>query len=144
MSDLEYLEAGLVEGKSLREESAKHARRVANTWVAAGVNAACVEVLSEQLARWAYEIGDDVVTTSLVLTVVAYLELPEAVTELLAKAVGEGATATQLAGLAVHIVDISEAMALRVFVAELPALSAKSDRSGDAARKVGLARHLKG
>ena len=50
----------------------------------------------------------------------------------------------ELAALAVHVIDIAEAMALRVFVPELPALSAKSDRTGDAARMVGTARHLKG
>ena len=49
-----------------------------------------------------------------------------------------------LAALAVHLVDIIEAAALQVFVPELPQLSAKSDRTGDDARRVGKARFLRG
>jgi hypothetical protein len=49
-----------------------------------------------------------------------------------------------VAALAVHLLDIAEAAALQVFVPELTKLTARSDRSGNAARRVGSARHLRG
>ncbi len=144
MSRLDYLAEGLLDGGRLRPDSPIRAREVAPLLVEGGVDPAVVELLAERLARWATELGDNVVSAHVVRAGIADLELPDPLADLLAAALGRPADARGLAALAVHLVDLAEAMAIRVFLPELPALSAKADRTGGAARQVGLARHLKG
>ncbi len=144
MSDLEYLRGGLLDGGKLREDLAEPVRALVRAWVSEGVDPGRVELLAELLARWAAELGEDSVDGEELLAAVAFLALTDPVVELLRVAAAAPLGATDLAALAVHVLDIAEAMALRVFVPELPALSAKSDRTGEAARRVGTARHLKG
>ncbi len=67
-----------------------------------------------------------------------------ALLELVTVALSEHCSSEEIAAAAVHVLDIAEQMALHVYVAELPSLLARADRSGDAARKVGIARHLRG
>jgi hypothetical protein len=144
MSDLAYLQAGLLAGNELRNDLAEPVRALARAWVAEGVDAGHVEILAELLARWAAELGEDAVTVDAIVDSVGFLRLPDPVLELIACAAANPLGTTDLAAVAVHLIDIAESMAIRVFVPELPALSAKSDRTGDAARMVGTARHLKG
>ena len=144
MNRFDYLADGLVQDGKLRPDSTTRAREVAPLLVEAGVDPAIVELLAEHLARWATGLADNVVTGHAVLTILADLGLPEPLAELVAAALARPTDARGLAALAVHLVDLAEAMAIKIFLPELPALSAKADRSGDAARHVGLARHLKG
>ena len=144
MSDLAYLQAGLLADGKLRADLAEPVRILARAWVADGVDLGRVELLAELLARWAAELGEESATGDAILDGVAFLMLPEPVVELITTVAAQPLGANALAALAVHLIDLAEAMAIRVFVPELPALSAKSDRTGDAARMVGTARHLKG
>ncbi|MEK7704218.1 MAG: hypothetical protein AAB426_04610, partial [Myxococcota bacterium] len=74
----------------------------------------------------------------------AWLDPPQMLLELVTAAAAKGVDRTGLAAIAVHLLDIAERCALEIFLPELPALEAKSDRSAAAARHVGVARHLKG
>ena len=139
-----YLVDGLLASNVLRSDLDDHAARVARLWLAAGVDPATLELAAEWLARTAAEVGAARVTASSLLRAADWLALAPALRSWLANAVGPGAGAVELAAIAVHLVDIAERLALGVFVPELPAMTAKADRSGDAARQVGLARHLKG
>jgi len=143
VSSMEYLQKGLIDGGKLRDDLMPHVRTLAASWIETGVDVGVVDILAEHLARWAVEL-EAPVGFEQIAAGTAYLDLAPDVTELLREAVGQQASATELAALAVHLVDIAEAMALVIFVPELPALSAKADRTGDAARMVGVARHLKG
>jgi hypothetical protein len=144
MGMLDYFDRGLLDGAGLRADLIGHAHQVASAWLDAGVDPAAVEVLAEKLARTAAELGPTVLGGHTLARAVTYLELPGPVVALLDAALAQPLDARSLAALAVHLVDIGEAMAVRLFVAELPALSARADRTGDAARNVGVARHLKG
>ncbi len=144
MNGLDYLDGGLLDNGELRQDTAEPVRRLAHAWLRDGIDPAGVEVASEHLARWADGLGDATVTADRIVSAVGYLELADSVLALLRKALPSPADAKLLAALAVHVLDVAEAMALQVFIPELPALSARSDRTGDAARNVGLARHLKG
>ncbi len=119
-------------------------RRLAAAWLAGGVDPARVERMAEHLARWAALLGDTQVGASQLASGLTHLEVPAQVAELLAISSLNTLDATGMAAVAVHLLDIAEAMALATFVPELPALLARSDLSGDAARHVGSARHLKG
>ena len=144
MSPWDYLAEGILDGGKLRDDLAHGARSVANAWVAEGVAVARVEILAEYLARWASFLGEDEVGVPDITSALAHLSLDKSVIDFLEVALGKSGNANRLAALAIHLVDVAEAMALEIFVPELPALSAKADRSGDAARNVGVARHLKG
>ena len=128
----------------MRDDLVEPARRVANGWLRAGVEATAIELLAERVARWADLLTDLTVSTDEVVQVVAEVTSSRVVGALVRAATPATATSLDLGALAVHLLDIAEAMALQTFVPELPALHARSDRSGDAARNVGLARHLKG
>ena len=142
--DLSYLDAPLHDATGLRPEVDARARAVALRWVEEGVDPAVLEVLSELLARTAAELGEEHATVEVLGDAVGFLELPLPVDAWLRRAVGEGLGATALAALAVHTLDVAEAAALQVFGPELPRLATKSERTGDAARRVGAARHLRG
>jgi hypothetical protein len=96
---------------------------ISRAWLAAGVQPAEVELLSECIARG----GGDV----------AWIELADTVLQWLSEQGGGPA-------LALLLLDIAERMALDQFVPEIPSLLAKADRSGEDARRVGTARHLRG
>ncbi|MBI5510518.1 MAG: hypothetical protein HY903_17310 [Deltaproteobacteria bacterium] len=144
MSELGYLADGLFEDGEPRTDLEGHAVAVAAVFAAAGVDPASVEILAELLARVAKELGDAVLDGAGILAAAGLVTPPAPVLELLQVASAPGLGARSLAALAVHLVDVAEAMAIRIYVAELPNLTARSDRSGDAARSVGLARHLRG
>lgn len=145
-----YLAAGLVgpSGKGLAPTLAGQADLIARHWLDAGVDLAFVELASELLARWAAGLGQARVGADELVAALATLgpiaPSLESFVRCAAAACARGLGATELAALAVHWVDIGEAMAVRVFVPELPSLMARADRSGDAARSVGVARHLRG
>jgi hypothetical protein len=139
-----YLEQGLVENGELRRDLEAHSERVAQAWLAARVEPAAVEVASEQVARWALALGEARVDAALLERGLGWLALPAAVRSWMAAAAARPLGAAELAALAVHLVDIVERLALLVFLPELPALTAKADRTGGAARSVGVARYLKG
>ncbi len=144
MSLLDYLDAGLLNEGGLRQDMAEPVRRLAHAWLGDGIDAAGIEMASEHLARWARDLGEATVSADRIVSTVDYLGLSDSVLALLRRALPAPAEAKLLAALAIHLLDVAEAMALQIFIPELPALSARSDRSGDAARNVGLARHLKG
>lgn len=146
MSDLlSYLDSGLLEGGELRPELDGEAIAVAKAWLEVGVQPQVVELLSETLARIAAELDDDAtVDPETIGEATEWLNLDPPVLRWLARALTSVFSRIHLAALAVHSLDVAEQMALTVYVAEMPALSTRSDRSGDAARKVGMARHLKG
>jgi hypothetical protein len=84
------------------------------------------------------------VTADGLLAGIAWLDPPPPLLRFLRAAVADGQDALGLAALAVHLLDLAERTSLEALVPELPALWARSDRTGDAARQVGVARHLKG
>jgi len=143
--NLDYLEQGLLTPTGLRTDLEAQVLGLAAQWVHAGVDAARIELAAEQLARLAERLPE---TTRIEATDVAralgWMEPPAAVLELVTAASAKGLDRTGLAALAVHLLDIAERAALEIFLPELPALEAKSDRSAAAARHVGVARHLKG
>ncbi len=117
--------------------------RTARRWVKEGVDPAVVELYSEYCARVAKTLGKKESIDSKRLNEGA--GWIEASPDILLPAAGLGLiNRSTLAALSFHLLDIAEAMALEVFTPELPGLSAKSDRSADAARTVGTARFLRG
>jgi len=144
MSLLVYLSRGLLDGGKLRTDLGEPTLAVSEAWTLAGVDPAAVELLSEFLARLSRELGDAKIDALGLLAATAFTEAPAPVLELVQTAAVSPLDGRALAALAVHLVDIVEAMAIKIYVSELPALVAKSDRTGEAARSVGLARHLRG
>ena len=146
MSDLHYLDAGLTAGNALREDLAPHTQAVAEAWLDAAVDPAVVELAAEYLARWAEALGEgaETVDSATLVGQLDWLAPPPPLKAFFERACQKPLDAARLAALALHSVDIAEAMALGVYMPELPALYAKSDRSGDAARRVGAARYLRG
>lgn len=142
--DLGYLAKGLCTDQGMRGDLLECVKQVALAWVTAGVDPAPVEVFAEILARAAANLGDGKAGFECFEPSVADLGLPESVVGFVRAALATELTATELAALAVHMVDIAEAAALQIFVPELPRLSARSERTGDAARQVGRARFLRG
>jgi hypothetical protein len=110
----------------------------------AEIDPAIVELVSEHLARSASFLAEGLLTAAELHDGLAGLAPPPLLSELLAAALTRPRRADEVAALAVHLLDVADRMALTVFLPELPALTAKSDRTGGAARNVGLARHLKG
>ena len=142
--DLSYLPSLLLpQGESGPDLSAATAA-VAVAWRHAGVDVARVDLLAEMLARIARDLGEETPDETQVMAAVAFLELPPPVIAWLSAAMGQPRSAAQLAALAVHLVDINETLALGLFVPELPNLGARSERTGDDARRVGVARFLRG
>jgi len=142
--DLAYLAGGCLGERGMRPEVTREAPRVAQALVAAGVDVTRLDLATEHLARLAQHLGDDVVSADALADLVRPFELPPPVEALLRAAAPQALDADALAALAVHLVDIVEAAALQVFIPELPQLTAKSDRTGDDARRVGKARFLRG
>ena len=143
--DLTYLRDGLYTEAGMRADLGPHAQRVAIAWTRAGVDPAVIEIVAEALARTATQMApEDVARLDDLGPALALCDVPEPLVALLRGALAEPAGSVTLAALAVHLVDIAESAALQVFVPELPQLAAKSDRTGDAARMVGVARHLRG
>ncbi|MEL6544052.1 MAG: hypothetical protein AAFQ82_05465 [Myxococcota bacterium] len=143
-----YLRNGLLTEQGLRPELEKGAMSVARHWLTDGIDSSAVELTSEFLARMAEALSDPgaIQKVRIVAAVEAFetSDVNGALLTLVDHAVGESASSRELAALALHLLDISEHMALKVYVAELPSLLARADRSGDAARNVGIARHLRG
>ena len=96
------------------------------------------------LARLSRELGTSPIDALTLLSVTAFTDPASPVLELLQTAAASPMDGRSVAALAVHLVDVVEAMAIKIYVPELPGLVAKSDRTGEAARSVGLARHLRG
>lgn len=145
MSDvLGYLRGGIAKLDDAQLDQG--ALRVARHWVDIGIHAADIEIVSEYLARVAEQL--ELLPSSLPVTNVMHAlnawSVPAVLQDLLSQALTEPLSAEQCARAALHVLDIAERMGLRIYVAELPALLARADRSGDAARMVGVARHLKG
>lgn len=141
---LDYLRGPLTEGKDLAPAVHAMTRTVAMAWRAHGIDPAVLEVASELLARVASELGEEQASWAELEEVCSDLDLHANVRAWLAAALATPRRPTEVAALAVHLVDVAEVMALAMFVPELPRLAAKSDRTGDAARNVGVARHLRG
>lgn len=139
-----YLRNGLLGPAGLRPELEAGALRIARHWVADGLDPARVEVAAELLARMAEQVADGRLQRVRLLAALEAQGAAAALLELLEVALGEECGGTEVAAAAVHVLDIAEQMALQIYVAELPSLLARADRSGDAARKVGIARHLRG
>ncbi len=144
MTSYSYLSQSLLAGGSLRDDLAGHARAVARLFTNAGIDPTLVELLAEMLARLATELGNAKVDALDLTAATAFIEPPGPVIELLQTAATTPLGRPPLAALAIHLVDIAEEMAMEMYIAELPALTAKSDRTGEAARSVGVARHLRG
>ena len=144
MSLYAYLASGLVTQGGLRSGLEREVVSVADAWTRAGISPSLVEILGELCARAASVLPQASVDRSQLLAGSAFLDLPAPLRQLLDAATVASLDPTTLAALAVHLVDIAEAMAIGVYVPELPALSAKADRTGDAARSIGVAKHLKG
>ncbi len=143
--DLSYLGDGLYTAEGMRADIGAQVQAVAIAWAKAGIDPAQVEIIAEVLARTAAEMAEeDVARFDDVAPALALCDLPELLTRLLRDALAEPAGSVTLAAIAVHLIDIAESMGLQIFIPELPQLAAKSDRSGDAARMVGVARHLRG
>ena len=138
------LDGGLIGTEGLRPELPPLVAREALAWLEAGVDPAVVELASELVARLASHLGTDTADAAALETALVHLAPPPQLVALVRAAAPRPLVALEVAALAVVLVDISERAALEVFVPELPALTAKSDRSGDAARRVGAARHLRG
>ena len=141
---LAYLDAGLVVGTGLRTDLQRDIDALATGWVEQGTDPGSIEMLSEFLARLADQLGDHELPAKDLREAVAWLELDDRLLNFIGRAVGARGDAQRLAALSLHLLDIAEAAALRVYVPELPSLTAKSDRTGDAARSVGTARYLRG
>ncbi len=142
MSLFSYLDEGLMQDGKAREDLQPHVEAVAQTWLAAGTDPAPVELLSEYLARTATHLGEQAIDGDL-LALTAWMAPEPAVRELLAAA-ARVRTNVELTALAVHLLEIAERMALLLFLPEIEGLTARAERTGGAARSVGLARHLKG
>ncbi|MEM6531556.1 MAG: hypothetical protein AAF654_02985 [Myxococcota bacterium] len=136
---MDYLAPGLLENGKLRAELEAGALATARRWVADGHDPQAVECLAELLARIAEQLGEQSLPRA---ELVAAFERP--VRGLLEVALPDPAPQLHVAAAAVHVLDIAEQMALKVYLAELPSLIARADRTGDAARNVGIARHLRG
>ncbi|MEM6730423.1 MAG: hypothetical protein AAF658_02640 [Myxococcota bacterium] len=140
-----YLRNGVLDHGALAPSLEAGSLAVARAWLKASVDPADVELVSEFCARVAEQLGDARVNVSELNRGVESQRGPSQTQELLHAAFSSGAAeSTELAAAAVHLLDIAEHMALEIYVAELPSLLARADRSGDAARKVGIARHLRG
>ena len=144
MSLLDYLHRGLLLAGGLNPELEAHVVAVAEAWTHAGVDPAAAEILAEVMARMAHELGDATIDAQTLLSATAFVTPPAPVGNLMQVAAASPLDAQSLAALAVHLVDIVEAMAIEIYVPELPALTAKSDRTGAAARSIGVAKHLRG
>ena len=143
MSLYDYLDENVLEQDSLNPIFLENVSVVARAWLQAQVEPGVVEFLSEVVARSAHYLRAPMSWEQFEI-VLEHHTLHVSIQELLRKFFNEPVEAVALAALAVHLLDIAERMALEMYVAELPALMARSDRSGDAARRVGAARHLKG
>lgn len=143
--DFTYLRDGLYTAEGMRADIGAQVQVVALAWAKAGIDPAQVEIIAEVLARTADEMAaEDVARFDDVVPALALCDVPELLTALLREALAEPAGSVTLAAIAVHLIDIAEGIGLQIFIPELPQLAAKSDRSGDAARMVGVARHLRG
>lgn len=144
MSDvLQYLDSGLLGQNGLRPEVEAAAGEMAAAWLEAGVLPQTVECLAEFCARWARQLDAAQVDHATFDAATAWLAPAQPVVELAHRALQQG-TAAELSALGVHLLDIAEQMAMVLYVPELPWLFAKGERTGDAARSVGLAQHLRG
>ncbi len=140
----------------LHEGAVEHGRQAAHYLIREQVHPALMELAAETIARMAKVLIDEQalnkdknakpikVFSKAVLEAINYIGLPQPALSLVRLASARGLTPVRLAALGFHVLDIAEAMAQLVYVPELPALNAKSDRSADAARHVGAARHLRG
>jgi hypothetical protein len=139
-----FLGPGLLAGGTIRTDLAAPVAEVALAWLEAGIDPAAVEIAAELVARLAAQLGEERAGAEDLVLALEPLGVPAELVALVRAAAPQPLGATEVAALGVLLVDIAERAALELFVPELPALTAKSDRSGDAARRVGAARHLRG
>jgi hypothetical protein len=145
VTQLGYLEGGLLAGNGPRRDLEAQVLDIAALWAHAGVDPARIELTAELLARLADALAPDArIEAADVAAAISFIEPPQQLLELVTAASAKGVDRRELAALAVHLIDIAERAALEIFLPELPALEAKSDRSAASARHVGVARHLKG
>ena len=138
------LEKGVLNKDGTPRDLADQARISAEALLAAGVDPSLLDVIAEHFARHAEALTTEKVTLNHIKDALAHLTPPPAVIDALAPAFIRPLGRAALAALALHVVDISECMAFAIFTPELPSISARSDRSGDAARSVGVAKRLRG
>lgn len=139
-----HLSRTLLSAEGLEKQLEAHVSPTAQALLAAGVEPATLESLAELLARWGAELGATRADAADFQELTSYLVLPEPLTALAQRAFAEPLAGIEVAALAIHLLDVAERLALLVLVPELPSLSAKAERTGEAARSVGLAKHLKG
>ena len=140
----DYLKTGCLEHGQVRDLRFE-VERLCQAWMEAEVDPSPLEMLAEHLARTAQELGPQAkLSWQHLKPQIDYLGLAPQPLEFLQVALKAPQSAAQLAALAIHVLDAAERLALFVYVPELPALQAKSDRSADAARQVGTARFLRG
>ena len=144
MAFLDYLEESLLSEKGMREDLQSHVRIVASTWLKSGVGVEKVEWLAEYLARLAREISEDNISKQPLIKSMNAFYQHDALELFFDKGLPEKVNEIALAALALHLMDISEHMALLLYIPELPDMVARSERSAKAARSVGLAQHLRG
>lgn len=135
---------GLLDERGAPRDLSDDARGTATTLVAAGIDPGVVDLVAEHLARWADVLGTESASFSAVEKALEHLALPTQILEAISPAFSLPLEKASLAALALYLVDVSELMALAVYVPELPNISAKADRSGGAARSVGVAKRLRG
>ena len=138
------LAKGLLDAKGAPRDLVASARAAAKTLVAAGIDAASIDIVAEQIARLAELLGDATVTYAQLVDAVSHTAPPDQLLALLEPAFARPLGKSALAALALHLVDIGEIMAFAVYAPELPNISAKADRSGGAARSAGVAKRLRG
>ena len=143
----DYLRAGLLEGNKMREDLLVHARDTARIWLERKIDPSVIEILAENLARMARHLPAQegiVMGAKACVEGLSWIGNPQEVSDFIRMGVGEGATRVELMALAVHVLDVAESMALEMYAQELPALTAKSERSAESARSVGAALFLRG
>jgi hypothetical protein len=138
------LERGLLSKEGKPRDLTDQARTSAEALLIAGVDAGLVDVIAEHIARLAEALTTEKVTLTHIKDILEHLAPPPAFFDAVGPAFTRPLGRAALAALALHIVDIAECMAFAIFTPELPSISARSDRSGDAARSVGVAKRLRG
>lgn len=140
------LARGLLDGKGAPRNLSALAAETGRALLAATIDVGWVDLVGENLARWAEALAGSSAKADIhaFRAMFGELDAPAEIATALEPAFGHALSRAELAALAVHVVDIAEAMAFDVFAPELPWISAKADRSGGAARSAGVAKRLRG
>jgi hypothetical protein len=140
------LARGLLDGKGQMRDLSALAETTARALLDQGIDAGAVDVLGEHLARWAEALEGSSAKADInaLREILKDTDVPPQLATVLEPAFTRPLGRAEIAALAVHVVDICEALTFMIFAPELPALSAKADRSGGAARSAGVAKRLRG